>query len=126
MRAVAEASGAEDPLAALREHVRSAQQAAERLAGEAGLRDKAAGAAEPTPPSGWAEDADREAAAELRALVDLVESLRRLLPDELREQLTDLIRQLLLLLRAIIDWLVARIEREGKGREVAVEDIPVL
>lgn len=123
---MAEATGAEDPLAVLREHVRSAQQAAERLAGEAGVRDRAAGAAEPTPPSGWAEDADREAAAELRALVDLVESLRGLLPDELREQVTDLIRQLLLLLRAIIDWLVARIEREGKGREVQVEDIPVL
>jgi hypothetical protein len=123
---VAEASGAEDPLAALREHVRSAQQAAERLAGEAGLRGQRADTAPPTPPSGWAEDADREAAVELRALVDLVESLRGLLPDELREQLTELVRQLLLLLRAIIDWLVARMEREGKGREVAVEDIPVL
>lgn len=125
-----EATGAGDPLAALREHVRSAQAAAERLAEAAGARP-----AEPhrepdgtadTPPHGWASESDRETAAELRALVDLVESLRAMLPDELRQQLTEVIRQLLLLLRAIIDWLVARVEREGRGREVEVQDIPIL
>ena len=130
---MADPAGAEDPLAVLREHVRSAQQAAERLAARAGVaRDEGAGATgpggpePPTPPSGWSADSDRETAAELRALIDLVESLRGLLPDELREQLTELIRHLLLLLRAIIDWLVARIERDSPGREVEVQDIPIL
>ena len=114
---MAEPLGSEDPLSTLRQHVRSAQQAAERLA-EAATGE--------TPPSGWASSDDGETAAELRALVDLVESLRAMLPDELREQLTEVIRQLLLLLRAIIDWLVARMERGETGRAVEVQDIPVV
>src|SRR5207302_9381293 len=95
-RAVAEPAGAQDPLSTLREHVRFAQQAAERLAQAAG-RPAAAGEQAPaadepghdpgggpdppppgrdqTPPSGWASDPDRQTAAELRALVELVESL---------------------------------------------------
>ncbi len=118
----------DDPLAALREHVRSAQDAAERLAQEAaGARLAAAGGGEGAPPSGWAAPDDERTNGELRALADLVESLRKMLPVELHEQLNELIRQILLLLRAVIDWLVARMERDGRGREVEVEveDIPI-
>lgn len=142
----------------LREHVRSAQQAAERLAAQAaeaggqqaggpqaggpqtggaaatddppragaGGQRRGGGAAREAPPSGWASEEEREAAAELRALVDVVESLRAMLPQELREQVTEVIRQILVLLRAIIDWLVSRLERDRRGGEVAVEDIPLL
>jgi hypothetical protein len=148
---VADVPETDDPLAALRAHVRSAQDAAERLAREAtrtpdATRTREAGAAqtgqaaeatrpssipdgaddESTPESGWAA-AGREGQgdADVRALVGLVESLRRLLPEELRTQLNELIRQILLLLRALIDWLVARIERDGSGHEVEIEDIPI-
>jgi hypothetical protein len=145
---VAEPAEPQDPLGVLREHVRSAQQAAERLAAQAapaggqqaggaaatgdppragaGGPGRAGGAAREAPPSGWASDEEREAAAELRALVDVVESLRAMLPQELREQVTEVIRQILVLLRAIIDWLVSRLERDRRGGEVAVEDIPLL
>jgi hypothetical protein len=130
-----EAHDAEDPLAALREHVRNAQRAAERLAGDSPAQEQgnspqdqphAARGAERTPPSGWAApEAAHEAQRELRALSELVESLRALLPDELREQLNELLRQILLLLRAIIDWLVTRIDRDAGAPAVEVRDIPI-
>jgi hypothetical protein len=112
-----------DPLEALRASVREARAAAEQLAD--GL----------TPPRGWeaddghAEAQARETASELRALVDLVHALRRTLPDQLREQLVELARQLLLVLRALIEWLLARIERGGqsvRGDQPRVEDIPIV
>jgi DNA-binding HxlR family transcriptional regulator len=51
--------------------------------------------------------------------------VRELLPEDVQEQVTELIRQLLLVLRAMIDWAVARIERGPRGREIQVEDIPI-
>ena len=131
-----EPPAAEDPLPTLRKHVRSAQQAAERLARQAqaspGGDPRAQTPADPprppnggTPPSGWHAPSRAAASGELRALVELLESLRGLLPAELREQVNDLVRQVLLLLRAIIDWLVARLEREGPRPRVEVEDIPI-
>lgn len=125
----------EDPLATLRAHVRSAQQAAERLARQAQARPDAQAQAPPdpprppnggTPPSGWhAADSEGRASGELQALAELVDSLRALLPEELREQVNELVRQVLVVLRAIIDWMVGRLEREGRGREIEVEDIPI-
>ena len=61
----------------------------------------------------------------MQALVALLESLRDLLPPELREQVTELVRQLLLVLRALIDWLVDRLERGPRGATPEVEDIPI-
>ena len=116
----------DDPLAALREQIRSTAEAAERLAEEA--RAGAGGAAEgefPPPPT---DDAVRET----QALVALVEMLRDLLPPELRRQVTDLIRQVLLLLRAVLDWWVRRLEPGPPGGDASarpaephVEDIPL-
>jgi hypothetical protein len=95
-----------DPLTELRERVHAAQVAAERLAGEA--RE-------------WPR---REAADELDALVALLRTLRELVPPELQQQVTDVMRQVLLLLRAIIDYWVDRLEAP-RGGAVEVEDIPV-
>ena len=67
----------------------------------------------------------RELGGELRALVELVESLHGLLPAELREQLHELIRQILLLIRAVIDWLVDRMQGAPPERPVEVQDIPI-
>jgi hypothetical protein len=108
-----------DPLEELRAQVRATQEAAERLMGDG------------VPPRGW--DVPRADAGafsdEVQALAGLLTALRELVPPELRDQITDLVRQLLLVLRALIDWLVARIEREVDatrgGSARAAEDIPI-
>jgi hypothetical protein len=104
-----------DALEELRERVRATTEAAERIMSERAPRR---GWAAPPPPSG-------EATSEIQALVALLESLRDLLPPELRAQVTDLVRQLLLVLRALIDWLVDHLERGPRGEEPEVEDIPI-
>ena len=135
---VADVAPDEDPLAALREGVRNARAAAQRLAregtGGSSPPPRAAGGAggapssgggDRTPPMGWESPSERRDSAELHALVELLESLRAVLPDDLRDQLNDLLRQVLLLLRALIDWLVARIDSPEPGREPPIEDIPI-
>jgi hypothetical protein len=100
-----------DPLAELRERVRATQEAAERLAGQA--RHAGDGSRE--------RDQD-----ELDALVALLRSLRDVVPPELQQQVADVLRQVLLALRAILDYWVARLEAPADGRaEVDVQDIPV-
>jgi len=125
---VAEPPG-DDPLAALREHVRYAHAAAERLAFDAGgARFAGTSQGPPTPPGGWESPQDDGASlgGELRALVELLESLNGLLPEELRGQLREVVRQILLLIRAVVDWLVARMQREpGADVPAEVQDIPI-
>jgi hypothetical protein len=118
-----------DPLADLREHVRHAHAAAERLVFEAGGPEAGAGSPPPrTPPGGWAspQEPDAGLGRELRSLVELLESLDGLLPAELRDQLYEVVRQILLLIRAVVDWLVARLQREAPAAARAeVQDIPI-
>jgi hypothetical protein len=99
-----------DPLSELRERVHAAQAAAERLAGEA--RHHAGEI-----PCPGARD-------ELDALVGLLRSLRELVPPELQQQVTEVIRQVLLLLRAVIDFWVDRLDAP-RPAEVEVQDIPI-
>lgn len=103
----------DDPLDTLRERIRATQEAAERLTGETAA---AAGA-----PRSEQEETVREA----QALVALLQTLRELVPAELWQQVRDLIRQLLLLIRAIIDWWVDRIETTPRGAAAVVEDIEI-
>jgi uncharacterized membrane protein YccC len=98
----------EDPLDALRERIRATQEAAEKLANE---------------PRG---EGDEQTAREAQALVALLQTLRDMVPPELWQQIRELIRQLLLLIRAIIDWWVDRIEGPGPpGAAPEVEDIEI-
>jgi hypothetical protein len=99
-----------DPLSELRERVHAAQAAAERLADEA--REHAAELPRP------------DARDELDALVALLRALRELVPPELQQQVTDLIRQVLLLVRAVLDLAIERLET-GRGGEPDVQDIPI-
>lgn len=124
----------DDPLDELRQRIHATQDAAQRLAQEA-AGAKAAHDAGEVPPIGWRTDGEREArTGELQALVALLESLRGLVPTELQEQLTEVVRQILLLVRALIDWLVERMEQQagGVGRAAAsgggpdVQDIPIV
>jgi len=57
------------------------------------------------------------------ALFVLLDSIRRVVPRELDQQLTSLIREFLLTLRSLIDWYLERLD--GPRREPRVEDIPI-
>jgi hypothetical protein len=101
--------------------------AAERLVREAQERAEAAArAAGAVPPGGWeAPGAARGGAfPDLTGLLALAELARGALPPELARQLADALRDLLLALRAVIDYSVARLERPEPGGP-EVEDIPV-
>ena len=60
---------------------------------------------------------------DLSALLVALEGLRTLVPRELSEQLTALVREVLLTLRALIDWYLERLD--GGPDEPEVEDIPL-
>src|SRR3954471_3464777 len=60
---------------------------------------------------------------DLSPVIALVETLRRAVPVELQEQLNALQRELLLTIRALIDWYLER--RESQQRPAVVEDIPI-
>jgi hypothetical protein len=60
---------------------------------------------------------------DLSALVAIVEALRRAVPHELQEQFTALQRELLLTIRALIDWYLDRLDKPEL--EPKVEDIPI-
>src|SRR3954451_4435005 len=116
-----------DPLSDLRERLRETQAAAEEPAARLGADPR--GVPPRVPPQGWATPprADGGAAGandDLAALVALVQALRDLVPPELQQQVTELIRQVLVLLRALLDRCIERLE-PGRGAEPAVEDIPI-
>jgi hypothetical protein len=60
---------------------------------------------------------------DFRPLFMLLEAVRRGLPRELEDQFTTLLREVLMTLRALIDWYIDRLERPA--REPQVEDIPI-
>ena len=106
-----------DPYADAARLVRAAQEAAEQAA-----------AAEP-PPRGWesprAEPArDTPPFPDLSALLALAEALKGTVPPELAHQLANALRDLLIALRAVLDYSIARLERPA-SEPVQVEDIPV-
>ena len=115
----------EDSFDALRERVREAADAAGRLAGD-----------DRPPPRGWevpAPSAQRGPSSELAELVALVERTgsvlvdvsRGLVPADLRGQFADALRELLIALRALIDWYLERLD-QPRPEPVEVEDIPIL
>ena len=109
-----------EALDALRERLRATQEAAQKLA------DEAAASSSGVPRAGWdvpgrADDAN----AELEALVRIVAMLRDVVPPELRAQLAELVRQLLVFVRAVLDWWIERTAEGPRGSEPPVEDIPI-
>jgi hypothetical protein len=57
------------------------------------------------------------------ALFVLLDGIRRAAPRELQDQVTNVIREFLLTLRALIDWYLERLD--GGPPEPEVEDIPI-
>jgi len=65
----------------------------------------------------------RAGGPDLAPLFAIAEALRRGLPRELQAQFTSLLREVLLTMRALIDWYLERLDRAGRAPEV--EDIPI-
>ncbi len=78
------------------------------------------------PPRGWEAPRGADApTADADELLELARQLLALVPDELRARLIDAAKALLEALRALIDWVAARIEQRADGA-VEVRDIPIL
>jgi hypothetical protein len=100
---------------------RAAYEEAERLVREAEAAARAAAGG--TPPNGWSSGSGA-AFPDLNALLALVEAARGAIPPELARQLADALRELLIAIRAVLDYSIERLERSPRT-EPEVEDIPI-
>lgn len=80
------------------------------------------------PPQGWASAQEPQSPrppGDLELLITALEAVGELVPPDLRRRLGDAVREVLLAVRALIDWYLDRSEgRSGEPPEV--QDIPVL
>jgi hypothetical protein len=60
----------------------------------------------------------RPAAPDLSQLFFFLDALRRTVPQELQDQFNALVREVLLTVRALIDWYLERLERDERHPEV--------
>jgi hypothetical protein len=124
----------EDRLRALEARIERATRAAERLlAATPGVDDPAAG----VPPRGWGRKTEGEEEPEgaafggwidpddARLLLTALSYLRERVPPELERRVLAALRELLLALRALLDWCVERTERRS-APPAEVQDIPIL
>ena len=114
-----------DPLSQMRSQVDAAYAAADRLVreAEAAARERVG----EVPSAGFEGErtqAERSAFPDIAALAGLLEAARSSVPPELAHQLASAARELLVALRTLIDWWIARLEQERKV-PVEVEDIPI-
>ena len=107
------------------DHLREQYEEAERLVREAQRAAEAAAAAQ-VPPRGWSVPGEdpRPPALDLSQLAALVESLRGVVPPDLARALADALRELLVAIRAVLDWYITRLE-PPEPPESDVQDIPV-
>ena len=81
------------------------------------------------PPAGWeapqsGPSSGPRSARDIEVLVQAVQYLRELVPPEVQQRLLEALRELLLAIRALIDWYLERLERR-RGERVEVQDIPI-
>jgi hypothetical protein len=118
----------EEALRAVRAHLDDAHAAADRLVREAQRQaeDAADTSAPRVPPRGWDSGRGDASVPDLQALLTLLDAVRDAVPAELSRQLAAALRELLLALRALIDWYLERLGgAPGARAEVQVEDIPL-
>ena len=117
-----------DALEAVRAHLDDAHAAAERLVREA-QRQAEEAATQDIPPRGWesaARGAPQAGASDLHTVVALLDALRRAVPPDLSRQLAEAVRDLLLAVRAVIDWYLEKLgDRRPGSAGPEVEDIPL-
>lgn len=123
----------------LRGHIDAAHAAADKLVREASERAAASDRAfrerlGDVPERGWDVGPENQpepaGPSELQVVVSLLGSLRDALPAELTQQVAEAVRELLLAVRALIDWYLERLERAPRtarsaGGEDRVQDIPI-
>jgi hypothetical protein len=117
-----------DALRQVRAHLDEAHAAADRLVQEAQRQAEEAAGDIPAgvPPRGWDSGRGDSSTPDLQALFALLDAVREAVPAELSRQLAAALRELLLALRALIDWYLERLGEPAAGRaEVEVEDIPL-
>jgi hypothetical protein len=116
-------TGADEALRRLEERLAKVSEAAERLVADAaGRAERAAG----PPPSGWQQPtAGDDARSDLELLSQILGSLRELIPPELQRRLADALQELLMAMRALIDWYLERSDRK-RSAPAEVRDIPIL
>ena len=107
------------------DELRAQDEQAERLVREA-QRVAEEAAARTVPPRGWSVPGEERSSAfgDLGQLAALIESLRGVVPPELARPLADALRELLIALRAVLDWYIARLEAPEPASS-DIEDIPV-
>jgi hypothetical protein len=122
-----------DQLRRLTERLDVAAQRAERLLSDSVLAAATAKPPDRPPPSGWQrprvdDRSDRDRwlnSDELELLLTVLARVRDRIPPELRRRLADAVRELLMALRALIDWYLDRTDRPAQT-SADVEDIPIL
>jgi hypothetical protein len=114
-----------DTLRNLEERLDRASDAAERLIAEAvGNRGSK------PPPAGWQAPPQNGAAGDdpdgdLEHLATLMHVLQDLIPADLQRRLGEALREVLLALRALLDWYIERLQHR-RGDPPEVQDIPIL
>ena len=118
----------------LEQRLQSASGAAQQLLEQA-LSEAATGGRKP-PPAGFQRPAEGQAgdrqeseddggSGDLGRLLQIARELRELIPPELHLRLIEAFNELLLALRALIDWVLERQQR-GSRAGAEVQDIPIL
>ena len=109
------------------DRLRAQYEEAERLVREAQrVADEATAGAGAAPPRGWSVPGGTPPSPfpDLSQIAALVESLRGVVPPELARQLADALRELLIAMRAVLDWYIVRLEG-GEPASREMQDIPV-
>jgi hypothetical protein len=118
----------QEALRAVRAHLDEAHAAADRLVRAAQRQaEEASGTPRPAVPRrGWEAPGGDAPAPDLQALTALLAAIRDMVPPELSRQLAEALRQMLLALRALLDWYIERLGEPAPGSDrVEVEDIPL-
>ena len=122
----------QDALGRLEERLERASRAAERLLADAAGRVTAGREDPAPPPAGWQQPPPETDGGPLPPLLGdadlllgLFAAVRDRIPPDLQQRLAEAIREVLLALRALIDWYLERTERARRG-PAEVQDIPIL
>jgi hypothetical protein len=115
-----------EALRRLEQRLSQASDAAERLIAEAARTTQR----HRVPPQGWqtppaGDGASGPQISELELLMRAVGAMRDLVPAEVIERLASAVRELLLAVRALIDFYVERLERQRTEPADEVRDIPI-